>query len=330
MAEERFMVTGALGCIGVWTVRNLIHEGVPTMIFDLGHGLQRLKLVLEPEEINKIHFIHGDICDLASLEKAVKDFGVTNIIHLAALQLPFCKADPPRGAMVNVVGTVNIFEAAKHSGIRQIVYASSTAVYGVSEEYPDEPLPFDAPLLPRSHYGVYKQANEGTAKVYWLDDGISSIGLRPYVVYGAGRDQGMTSTPTKAMIAASIGQPYNISFGGNYCFQYGDDVGKTFIQASRTPYKGAEVFNLGGTSVSTEEIIACVERTIPDLKGKIGYDNVPLPFPEHVDNTALIKTLGNLPGTPLQQGVDETIRIFKTALAEKRITQDDLDVMIKQ
>ena len=62
------------------------------------------------------------------------------------------------------------------------------------------------PLLPRTLYGVYKQANESTAKVYYQDHDLSSIGLRPYVIYGPGRDQGMTSTPTKALLAVARGR----------------------------------------------------------------------------------------------------------------------------
>ena len=123
-----------------------------------------------------------------------------------------------------------MFEAVKRSGLRRVVYASSMAVYGRSEEYAPAPLSPDAVLKPRSHYGVYKQANEGSARLYWSESGISSIGLRPYVVYGPGRDQGMTSTPTKAMLAAAAGRSYRISYGGRFGFEYADDVAQAFIR----------------------------------------------------------------------------------------------------
>src|SRR5512133_2726955 len=201
MTDERFLVTGALGCIGSWVVHVLRQEGVPVSTLDVAGNPHRLKLMMSDADLAQINFIAGDITDFACVERAIKDSGATHIIHLAALQVPFCKADPVLGARVNVVGTVNVFEAAKRCGIRQVVYASSIAVYGMSEEYPDG-LVDDASLLhPRNLYGVYKQANEGTARIYWQDDGIASIGLRPYVVYGAGRDQGLTSGPTKAMLA---------------------------------------------------------------------------------------------------------------------------------
>lgn len=319
MSEERFLVTGAAGCIGAWVLRNLVREGVPVAALDRDTRHHRLPLLLSEDEIARIQFLQGDISDYAAVEYALKESHATRVIHLAALQLPFCKADPVAGARVNVVGTVNVFEAAKRLGLKSVVYASSTAVYGTSEEYPDEPLAHDAQLKPHSHYGVYKQANEGTGWVYFHDDGISSIGLRPYVVYGAGRDQGMTSTPTKAILAAAAGRPYRISYGGRYCFQYGDDTARAFIQGARAENQGAEVFNLGGASVSTADVIHAIEMAKPSARGLITFDDVPLPFPPEVDNSALAAAIGPLHFTPLEQGVAETLEIFEHALAEEKI-----------
>ncbi len=323
MGDEQFLVTGAAGCIGVWVLRNLVREGTRVAVLDLDQHRHRLPLVLNEDEIARIRFIQGDVSDYPAVESAIQLSGATRIIHLAALQLPFCKADPVAGARVNVVGTVNIFEAAKRLGIKTVVYASSTAVYGTSEEYPQEPLPNDAALKPRSHYGFYKQANEGNAWVYYQDEGVSSIGLRPYVVYGAGRDQGMTSTPTKAILAAAAGKPYHISFGGRYCFQYGDDTAKAFIQSARAEFSGAGVFNIGGKSVSTAEIIQAIEKAEPSARGRITFVDKPLPFPEEVDNKALVDAIGPLSFTSLASGVAETLDIFHSALANGQIKAED-------
>ena len=314
MSSDHFLVTGAAGCIGSWVLRNLVREGTPVTVLDLDTRHHRLPLVLTGDEIARIQFIQGDVSDYPTVEKALKTSGVTHVIHLAALQLPFCKADPVAGARINVVGTVNIFEAAKRLGLKKVVYASSTAVYGTSEEYPREPLPNDAPLKPRSHYGFYKQANEGNAWVYFQDEGFSSIGLRPYVVYGAGRDQGMTSTPTRAILAAAAGQPYHITYGGRYCFQYGDDTARAFIQSARADFTGAGVFNIGGESVSTTQVIAAIEQAEPSTRGRITFDDIPLPFPEEVDNRTLVAAIGPLTFIPLADGVAETLDIFRGAL----------------
>ncbi len=322
---ERFMVTGGAGCIGAWVVRNLVKDNISTVIFDRSLRMHRLELILSADEIKRVIIVQGDISNFDDVDRAITENQITHIIHLAALQLPFCKADPVAGAKVNVVGTVNILEVCKRHGIKNLSYASSTAVYGVSEEYPEGKLAHEAQLLPRSHYGFYKQANEGNAKVYWTDDHVPSIGLRPYVVYGAGRDQGMTSTPTKAILAAIAGRFYNISYGGRYCFQYGDDVGKIFIQAARKVKSGAEVFNIGGRSVSTPQVIDAIEKVIPSAKGKITYSDIPLPFPEEVDNTELEGILGTYPDTPLIDGVQETVNIFDQAIKNGTILLSDIN-----
>lgn len=322
--EERFFVTGATGCIGAWVVRNLIRDHIPVCVLVRGASRHRMELIMTSEELSRIQFRTGDITDIAFLEKAIGDFGANRIIHLAAMQLPFCKADPPQGTLVNVLGTVNIFEAAKRLEVKQVVYASSTAVYGTLDEYPKKPLPHDAPFRPRSHYGVYKQANEGNARVYWLDDGIASIGLRPYVVYGPGRDQGMTSTPTKAMLAAVKGQEYHISYGGRFAFQYVDDVARAFIAAARISFEGAEVFNIGGHSVSMAEVVKAIEKSFPEAKGIITFEDISLPFPEDFENDTLRKVLGGYEETSLQKGVDLTIIHFKEALIDGRLDSDSM------
>jgi nucleoside-diphosphate-sugar epimerase len=319
MAEERCLITGALGCIGAWAVRNLLLEGVPTTIFDLGGSDHRLRLLLDDGQLARVPIIRGDITDLAAVEAALASSGATQIIHLAALQVPFCKADPPLGARVNVVGTVNLFEAAKRAGVRRLVYASSVAVYGRSEEYGEGPLGADAPLSPRTHYGVYKQANEGTARVYWYDDGISSIGLRPYTVYGPGRDQGLTSGPTRAMVAAAVGKPYQIPFSGRQGLQYADDAARLFIQAARAPFEGAAVYNLRGSVARMEDIVAAIEAAEPAARGKISFAGAPLPFPEEIDDAELRAALGAPTFTPLEQGVAQSIAHFKQAIAAGRM-----------
>jgi UDP-glucuronate 4-epimerase len=324
MSDERFLVTGALGCIGAWVVRLLVRQGIPVSVFDLGSDPHRLRLILSADELASVNFIQGDITDTAQVHAAFQNSSANRVIHLAALQVPFCKADPVLGARVNVVGSVNLFEAVKKAGLKHLVYASSVAVFGSSEDYPEGALASDAVQHPRNHYGVYKQANEGTARIYWQDDGISSIGLRPYTVYGAGRDQGMTSGPTKAMLAAAAGKPYQIPFGGRGSYQYVEDVARIFIQATRLPFQGAEVFNMRGSVVHVKDIIAAIEAVEPSAQGLISYAEKPLPLPEELDDASLRTTFGELNETSLRSGVMQTLEIFRQALSEGHISLPSL------
>ena len=318
MAEERFFVTGALGCLGAWVVRNLISENLHVTVYDLGSSRHRLELLMEPEEIARINFVQDDITDTEAVASAVEASEANRIIHLAALQVPFCKANPSLGAAVNVVGTVNVFEAAKRAGISSVVYASSMAVYGGAELYGPEVQDGD-PFHPLNLYGVYKEANEGTARIYWQDDGIASLALRPYTVYGPARDQGMTSTPTQAMLAAAKDEDYHISFGGTCGYQYADDVAQTFIALARLPYEGASVFNVRGSVAHMSEVVDAIVAAEPSAAGRITYEETPLPFAEAQNEQPLQSLLKEVPYTPLKEGVARTVDHFRQALAAGKI-----------
>src|SRR5262249_26694060 len=152
--------------------------------------------------------------------------------------------------------------------------------------------------LPTTHYGAYKRCNENNARVYYLDHGVSSVGLRPLTVYGVGRDFGLTSGPTKAMKAAVVGRPYRIGFGGRTDFQFVADTADIFIQSAASELRGAHVFNLHGETVDVGEIVSEIERNVPCSRGTITFSNDPLTIPPEMDDTAIRAELGSLPSTP--------------------------------
>lgn len=314
LTGKPFLLTGALGCIGAWVARTLVLRGAEVTVLDVSDDAHRMRLIMQPEQIAAIRFIKGDITRMEDVEAALASARAKHIIHLAALQVPFCRADPPLGARVNVVGTVNVFEAARRAVLPRVVYASSVAVYGISEDYPEEIVGDRDSLRPRTHYGVYKQANEGTARIYWWDNSLSSIGLRPHTVYGPGRDQGMTSAPTKAMLAAAAGLPYRVGFGGRFGMQYARDVAETFVACALVPFEGAAVFNLRGSVVSMGEVVAAIESAEPSSAGRITWEERALPVPRGQDDSALNELLGGVPSTSLEVGVAESISLFRSAL----------------
>ena len=110
---ERFLVTGGLGCVGAWTIKALLDGGEEPVGFDLGEDESRLRLVLDEAELERVTLVPGDVADGDSLGRALDEHEITRVVHLAALQVPFCRADPVRGAHVNVRGTVVVFEAVK-------------------------------------------------------------------------------------------------------------------------------------------------------------------------------------------------------------------------
>ena len=325
MSDERVLVTGGTGCIGSWIVRNLVRENVAVVVLTASQRFGRLKLILTDAEFGRINFVAADISDMATIEAASRRHGINRIIHLAGMQLPFCAADPIRGAQVNVGGTVTIFELAKRLGVERVVYASSAAVYGPRTHYQEATLGPGAAFFPTSHYGVYKVANEQSASVYWRSDGISSVGLRPHSVYGPGRDQGMTSKPTVAMIAAAAGRPYHIGFNGRYQFQFVDDVAKAFVRALRIPFAGTAVYDIGGSTTGVDEIVRCIEAHAPDARGRITLGNRPLQLPEAFDGRPIAEALGPRAETPLDVGVGRTLDCYRAALRDGILDDAYLD-----
>lgn len=310
------LVTGAAGCLGAWTVKHLLEAGHMPVAFDLATDYRRLRALIGPGALDAVTSVRGDITDRAQVEAAVLDHGVERIVHLAALQVPFCRADPSLGAAVNVQGTVHVFEAARAAGISHVAFASSIAVYGSAADYPPGLLGSDAPHLPRTFYGVTKVANEGTARVYWQDHGVSSVALRPYTVYGVGRDQGVTSEPTLAMAAAARGESFHISFGGSMQLQWASDVALQFIDAAFGrcgAAAGARAFNLGGPVVSVSRVARVIEELRPGVRVSVG-DQV-LPFPEGFDGSDLRAACELVHETPLEEGIRLTIERFERLAA---------------
>src|SRR5712671_4103344 len=159
------LVTGAFGCIGAWVVRGLLAAGERPVVFDLGDDPSRVRMIAGPDAPGRMVVVRGDIIDRESLGRVVRDHRIRRVIHLAAWQVPLCRQDAPRGAAINVVGTANVFEAARAGAgqIERVVSASSAAVFGASSLYPPGPIKDDAPAHPATHYGIYKVANEETA-----------------------------------------------------------------------------------------------------------------------------------------------------------------------
>jgi UDP-glucuronate 4-epimerase len=303
MSDERWLITGALGCIGAWTCRQLVREGHDVVAFDVGGDSRRLELVMSADEVNEVRLVPGDVTDLEALVGVVAGEDITHVVHLAALLMPFAQADPPRGALVNMVGTVNVLEACRRGQVQGVAYASSAAAYDRADGIRVEE---DAVGHPLYHYGVHKQANEGAARVYWNDARVPSVGLRPHVVYGPGRDHGMTAGPTLAIAAAAAGESYEIPFGGRAQFQFAPDAAAKFVAGARACATdgGAPVRNLGGPPEHVTDVIAAIEAAMPAAAGTITYkQDVELPLPEDMAAVDPVTT-------PLRDGVAQTIEML--------------------
>ena len=309
------LVTGAAGCIGAWVLRELMERGADPIAFDLAVNTDRLNLV--SDSAADVKWVQGDITNYEKLYSVLQENDVDAVIHLAALQVPFAKADPIKGTNVNVMGTTHIFEACRQLGIDRIAYASSIAAPAMGDN------DFLATL-----YGAHKVCNEQMAEVYWQDWQVPSVCIRPGVIYGPGRDQGMSAAPSIGMLAAVAGLDYEIPFGGDVALVYARDAAKRFVGAISKPADGARVFDMQGTPVSISKVCRIIEGSVPGSGIEMSGDA--LPFPHAQDDGMLNQFLGLAGYTPIEQGIAETIDLFTELAQRGKLGMDYIEHVIER
>ena len=298
--EGPVLVTGSGGCIGSWVIAILVRAGIPTVAFDLAKDRRRPSLLTAETDLDAVTWTSGDVADPEALARVVSAHGVGAIVHLAALQVPFCRADPVAGARANVVGTVNVFEAARRHRLRRLAYASSVAAHGAAVH-----SPWLATL-----YGAYKACDEMIARVYHQDWQVPSVGIRPGVVYGVGRDQGMTSKTTFAILAAALGREYEVPFTGPVSYLYAGEIAAAFVQAVSRDGEDAAVFDCNGALATVNEGLDAIRRLCPGARLHARGD--PLPFPAEDTDASLRDRIGDYGAISMEEGTAETFRAFQS------------------
>jgi len=298
----RVLVTGGKGFLGAWMARRLARRGCSLRVLDVLEDRSLVAQIAGRDVAESIDWRVGDIVSGATVRDAAE--GCDAIVHLAGVLTPDCAADPVRGAQINLIGTLNIFEAARAYGIARLVYTSSGGVFGPTD---------GASPLPQSHYGAFKLACEGSARAYWNDHRLPSVGFRPYIVYGPGRETGLTAGPTLACRAAARGEAYTIGYTGVAGLIYVDDVAAAYEAALLGPTQGARVFNLNGVSVSTDELAAEIGRLSP--AARIDAAGPRLLMPEALAPDDIDSILPGLPQTGLSDGLAQTIAWYRRGCA---------------
>lgn len=294
------LVTGAAGCIGAWVVKCLMDVGAKPIVYDLSENRRRLDIIMT--DARDVDWVRGDITNFEQLNQTVKTYDVFAIIHLAALQVPLAKADPILGTQVNVMGTAHIFEAVRRAGIERLAYASSIAAPAMEENDYLETL-----------YGAHKVCNEQMAKVYWQDWQVPSVCIRPGVIYGPGRDRGMSAAPTLGLLAALNRQAYDIPFIGPVSYVYVEDAAQRFIGAISRQTEGALVFDMNGVVVDMQDVLMEIESLI--RYNGVTASGADLPFPAIKDDGKLDQYVGASPHLDFQTGLGTTMEIFQDAIS---------------
>jgi len=284
-----YLVTGATGFVGSYLVKELLHDGEKEVIaFDILPAGNALDVVLTPEEKAKVKIIKGDILDLAQLLRTMKDNNVTSVFHLAALLPPACIANPKLGVRVNCEGTANIFEAARILNLTKVIWTSTASVFGAQSLYPEGDIPNDAPHTPLTLYSACKSLNEHLAATYFEHYEVDSSAIRPTVVYGIGRREGLAARLVdELMIKPVLGQPAQVPYGNSLIdWLYVEDAVGALIATSKVTKAPTRVYSTSGEVRTVREASECAKEISPgaeitlledgDLPLAIRFDTTPL------------------------------------------------------
>lgn len=300
---DRILITGATGFLGSWTIDRLLRDGVEVIATDVSEDYRRLTTIRPELPKEGLRFSTLDVTDAGALDALIAAEKPTGIIHLAALQIPVCRARPALGAQVNVVGHINVLEAARQAGISKVLYTSSIAA-----------KPRGPANAPSTIYGVFKKTCEEVSRLYWEEHKLPSLGLRPYIVYGVGRDDGETSAITRAIEAAALGQPYTLPFRTRSCFQYAEDIAGVFAKAVQSDWEGALLSDITDTVASTDDILAAIQTVVPGAKidgvetGRVSPDS-------GFDVSGLKQVIGDWRETPLEEGIARSVDLYRRIAA---------------
>ena len=303
MAKRLYLVTGGAGFIGSHICERLLKEGESVRVVDNFFAGKESNLKSLGGDVD---LIRGDIRDKQTLDEAMK--GVDIVFHEAALgSVPRSVADPLTTHEVNLTGTLNVLVAARDAGVRRVVYASSSSVYGETEELPKRESMTPQPLSP---YALTKLAGEYYIKVFKQVYGFEAVALRYFNIFGPRQDpesQYAAVIPRFVMALLEGRQPTVYGDGlQSRDFTYVENVVEANLLASEADGIAGQAFN-----------VACGGRySLLDLLGKlnqiIGSDIAPIHEPSRTgdirDSQASIEAAERAFSYGVKVGFDEGLR----------------------
>ena len=307
-----YVVTGGGGFIGSHIARALVRQGQRVRIFDNGMtgGPQRLTDVLAD-----IEWIAGDLRDSEALQRAFA--GVEVVFHQAAVaSVPRSIAEPTLAHAINLTGTLNVLETACRAGARRVVYASSSAVYGV---LPGSPKSEAMPVEPLSPYAAQKLAGEHYCRIWQQLHGLETVSLRYFNVYGPGQDpQSEYAAVIPKFITAVLRGDTPTVFGDgeqSRDFIYIEDIVNANLRAAMQPEAVGHVFNVGtGGSSTLNQLLAELARITGREIHPNYTDSRPGDVRESLADISLLKAiLGYQPTVPFGTGLERTVAAFATS-----------------
>ena len=299
----KFLVTGGTGFIGACVVQNLLARGISVVIGEAKADeavADRLKgAELAPMDVSDERAVAG------AFEKHPD---ITHCIHLAYLMSAEVESNPVIGVKVNVLGMVNLFEAAARYKLARLVFASSETVYGASQKvYGDRPVNEDDFCSPADHfftYGMMKVLNEFMARKYVAKHNVSLACVRPPVVFGHGRKRGSVLWAEAFASNPAVGRPVELPFSADSreTWIYKDDCAEQIVRLALKPRLAHFAYNNGGDCVDGHGLAAAVKHWLPEAQIAFDESKPTTPLIDWEDGRRLEEEIRFKP-RPLIEGV---------------------------
>lgn len=302
--SESVLVTGGAGFVGRRAVRRLHERGHEPVAFDRPDALADADL---PDGASAVP---GDVTDPTDVDRAVEHHDVSRIVHLAAV-LTAGAADPRALTEVNVVGTNNVFEAARtfDDAVERVVYASSETVYAPQSAYEGDRVPESAPLSPETLYAGSKVYAERQAAAYREGFGVDGVGLRPTLIYGPDAGDGDAGFVAELVEGAVAGEPVTVEHGDQVVsWLHVDDAARAFVDAALADATDLDrpVYNLRGELATVREAAAVVADLLPDADVAV-EDGAEEWSSQRLDDAAIRRDLGFEPAYDLADGLADYV-----------------------
>jgi nucleoside-diphosphate-sugar epimerase len=299
----KFLVTGGTGFIGWRVVRNLLQRRIPVVAGELNEDAA-VKARLPGAE-----FVSLDVSDTNSVKGVFQRHpGITHAIHLAYLMSAEVEANPHLGASVNILGMINLFDAAVRHKLARLVFTSSETYYGASQKvFGDRDVVEDDFASPAEHfftYGMMKVLNEFTAQKYVKKHGVSIACTRPPVVFGHGRKRGSVLWAEDFVTLPALEKPVTLPFPAHTrdCWIYVDDCAEQLVRLALKPQISHFAYNNGGESVTASKLAEIVRHWLPEAKISFDEPKPTTPLIDRMSGKRLEEEI-NFKPRPLAEGV---------------------------
>jgi nucleoside-diphosphate-sugar epimerase len=284
----KVLVTGGVGFIGAAVVRNLLARGVAVVI-----GEPTID-VLALGRFKGAEFESMDVADASTIDRVfARHPDISRCIHLAYLMSAEVEADMALGVKVNLLGMVNMFEAAVRNKLARLVFTSSETVYGAAQSvYGNRAVVEEDYCGPGDHYftyGVMKILDEFMAQKYVAKHGVSIACVRPAVVFGHGRKRGSVLWAEAFATDPALGRIAKLPFSRHSrdTWIYKDDCAEQLVRLSLKPSLSHFAYNNGGASVTGDELAAAVRHWLPDARFEFDESKPSTPLIDRQDGARL-------------------------------------------